>query len=64
MTSTQPSADAVGTPDGVIHTEDLTKVYAGTDLVAVDKLSLDVQAGEIFGLLGRTGQGRRRPSGC
>ena len=40
MTSRQPSADAVGTPDGVIHTEDLTKVYAGTDLVAVDKLSL------------------------
>jgi len=35
MTSTQPSAGAVGTPggewDGVIHTEDLTKVYPGTD---------------------------------
>ena len=58
MTSTQPSADAVGTPDGVIHTEDLTKVYAGTDLVAVDKLSLDVQAGEIFGLLGPNGAGK------
>src|ERR1700733_6792198 len=58
MTSTQPSADAVGTPDGVIHTEDLTKVYSGTDFVAVDKLSLDVQAGEIFGLLGPNGAGK------
>jgi ABC-2 type transport system ATP-binding protein len=58
MTSTQPSADGVGTPDGVIHTKDLTKVYAGTDLVAVDKLSLDVQAGEIFGLLGPNGAGK------
>jgi ABC-2 type transport system ATP-binding protein len=58
MTSTEPSADAVGAPDGVIHTEDLTKVYAGTDLVAVDKLSLDVQAGEIFGLLGPNGAGK------
>ncbi len=58
MTSTQPSADAVDTPDGIIHTEDLTKVYAGTDLVAVDKLSLDVQAGEIFGLLGPNGAGK------
>src|ERR1700728_2401954 len=58
MTSTQPSADAVGTPDGVIHTKDLTKVYSGTDFVAVDKLSLDVQAGEIFGLLGPNGAGK------
>jgi ABC-2 type transport system ATP-binding protein len=58
MTSTQPPADAVDTPDGIIHTEDLTKVYAGTDLVAVDKLSLDVQAGEIFGLLGPNGAGK------
>ena len=32
-----------------IHTEDLTKVYAGTDFAAVDKLNLDVRAGEIFG---------------
>ena len=58
MTSTRPSADAVGTPDGVIHTKDLTKVYSGTDFVAVDKLSLDVQAGEIFGLLGPNGAGK------
>ena len=58
MTSTQPSPGAVGAPDGVIHTEDLTKVYPGTDFVAVDKLSLDVQAGEIFGLLGPNGAGK------
>src|SRR5580700_3097733 len=42
-------------PDAVIHTEDLTKVYPGTDFAAVDKLSLDVRAGEIFGLLGPNG---------
>jgi ABC-2 type transport system ATP-binding protein len=58
MSTTQPSADAVGAPDGIIHTEDLTKVYPGSDFVAVDKLSLDVQAGEIFGLLGPNGAGK------
>jgi ABC-2 type transport system ATP-binding protein len=63
MTSTQPSAGAVGTPDGIIHTEDLTKVYPGTDFVAVDKLSLDVQAGEIFGLLGPNGAGKTTTAG-
>jgi ABC-2 type transport system ATP-binding protein len=63
MTSTEPSAGAVGTPDGIIHTEDLTKVYPGTDFVAVDKLSLDVQAGEIFGLLGPNGAGKTTTAG-
>ena len=63
MTSTQPSPGAVGTPDGIIHTEDLTKVYPGTDFVAVDKLSLDVQAGEIFGLLGPNGAGKTTTAG-
>jgi ABC-2 type transport system ATP-binding protein len=63
MSSTQPSAGAVGTPDGIIHTEDLTKVYPGTDFVAVDKLSLDVQAGEIFGLLGPNGAGKTTTAG-
>jgi ABC-2 type transport system ATP-binding protein len=63
MTSTQPSTGAVGTPDGIIHTEDLTKVYPGTDFVAVDKLSLDVQAGEIFGLLGPNGAGKTTTAG-
>ena len=44
-------------PDTVIHTEDLTKVYQGTDFAAVDKLNLDVKTGEIFGLLGPNGAG-------
>ena len=63
MTSTQPSAGAPGPLDGIIHTEDLTKVYPGTDFVAVDKLSLDVQAGEIFGLLGPNGAGKTTTAG-
>jgi ABC-2 type transport system ATP-binding protein len=63
MTSTQPPPGAVGAPDGIIHTEDLTKVYPGTDFVAVDKLSLDVQAGEIFGLLGPNGAGKTTTAG-
>ena len=50
-------------PDGVIHTEDLTKVYQGTDFAAVDKLNLDVQAGEIFGLLGPNGAGKTTTAG-
>jgi ABC-2 type transport system ATP-binding protein len=58
MASTQPSADAHGTSDGVIHTEDLTKVYPGSNFVAVDKLCLDVRGGEIFGLLGPNGAGK------
>jgi ABC-2 type transport system ATP-binding protein len=63
MTSTQPPPGAVGAPDGIIHTEDLTKVYPGTDFVAVDRLSLDVQAGEIFGLLGPNGAGKTTTAG-
>jgi ABC-2 type transport system ATP-binding protein len=46
-----------------IHTEDLTKVYAGTDFAAVDKLNLDVKTGEIFGLLGPNGAGKTTTAG-
>jgi ABC-2 type transport system ATP-binding protein len=60
-------ASATSTADdrvtAVIHTEDLTKVYQGTDFAAVDKLNLDVQAGEIFGLLGPNGAGKTTTAG-
>ncbi|HUC56271.1 MAG TPA: ATP-binding cassette domain-containing protein [Streptosporangiaceae bacterium] len=52
-----------GAPAAAIHTEDLTKVYPGTDFAAVDKLNLDVSAGEIFGLLGPNGAGKTTTAG-
>ncbi|HLI16343.1 MAG TPA: ATP-binding cassette domain-containing protein [Acidimicrobiales bacterium] len=48
---------------GVIHTEQLTKVYPGADFAAVDRLDLDVEAGEIFGLLGPNGAGKTTTAG-
>ena len=49
--------------DSVIHTEDLSKVYPGTDFAAVDQLNLDVGVGEIFGLLGPNGAGKTTTAG-
>ena len=51
----RPSLD--DTPsDAPIRTRRLTKKYG--DLVAVDKLDLEVRSGEIFGLLGQNGAGK------
>jgi len=64
-TSAPASATSRTNGDGaaVIHTEDLTKVYAGADFAAVDKLNLDVMTGEIFGLLGPNGAGKTTTAG-
>ena len=50
-------------PRSAIRTEALTKVYAGSDLTAVDRLDLDVSIGEIFGLLGPNGAGKTTTAG-
>jgi ABC-2 type transport system ATP-binding protein len=42
--------------EALVRTHGLTKRY--DDLVAVDRLDLDVQPGEIFGLLGQNGAGK------
>ena len=58
------AADQSGAVAGsAIHTEDLTKIYAGADFTAVDRLNLDVQVGEIFGLLGPNGAGKTTTAG-
>src|SRR5215470_14601104 len=67
MSIAQAPTSAADRPDGrakaVIHTEELTKVYPGTDFAAVDRLNLDVEAGEIFGLLGPNGAGKTTTAG-
>jgi len=67
MSTVETPASATHPPDtsppGIIHTEDLTKVYPGTDFAAVDRLNLDVSAGEIFGLLGPNGAGKTTTAG-
>jgi ABC-2 type transport system ATP-binding protein len=55
----QPAARRVAEPPDElvrISTRGLTKEYG--DLTAVDRLDLDVRAGEIFGLLGQNGAGK------
>jgi len=63
MSSARATGSAAGQQAGVIHTEDLTKVYPGTDFAAVDRLNLDIPAGEIFGLLGPNGAGKTTTAG-
>src|SRR6202046_597770 len=58
-----PAHPADGESGSVIHTQDLNKVYPGTDFAAVDHLDLDVAAGEIFGLLGPNGAGKTTTAG-
>jgi ABC-2 type transport system ATP-binding protein len=58
-----PAGGPGGKPEAVIHTEDLSKVYPGTDFTAVDQLNLDVWAGETFGLLGPNGAGKTTTAG-
>jgi len=65
-----PSGAATSPTDGegadgreVIRTVELTKVYPGMDVAAVDKLNLSVYAGEIFGLLGPNGAGKTTTAG-
>jgi ABC-2 type transport system ATP-binding protein len=67
MSTVEAPTNATRSPEanlpGIIHTEDLTKVYPGTDFAAVDRLNLDVSAGEIFGLLGPNGAGKTTTAG-
>ncbi len=58
-----PDASADGHRVQVIRTVALTKVYAGTDFAAVDRLDLSVLGGEIFGLLGPNGAGKTTTAG-
>jgi ABC-2 type transport system ATP-binding protein len=65
MTATvnAPRADEPGPTTAIIRTEGLTKVYAGSELKAVDGLDLTVERGEIFGLLGPNGAGKTTTAG-
>ena len=65
MTATVPIPSPAETSAGsaIIRTVGLTKVYAGSDLRAVDDLNLDVGEGEIFGLLGPNGAGKTTTAG-
>ena len=46
----------------MIHIENLVKRYG--NLVALDHLNLDIEEGEIFGLLGPNGSGKTTAIGC
>jgi ABC-2 type transport system ATP-binding protein len=64
VTASADGADSVDGADGtVIRTVELTKVYKDADFAAVDRLTLSVRAGEIFGLLGPNGAGKTTTAG-
>ncbi len=50
------------TTDSVLHIDQLTKSYRR--LVAVDDLSLTIEAGEFVGLIGPNGAGKSTTMGC
>ncbi len=62
-TETKTTIAGDGSVPAIVRTVDLTKVYAGSDFAAVDKLNLSVAAGEIFGLLGPNGAGKTTTAG-
>jgi ABC-2 type transport system ATP-binding protein len=55
-TTRRPRVEGDDRPRAPIRTRGLTKKYG--ELLAVDHLDLEVQAGEIFGLLGQNGAGK------
>ena len=50
-------AEPVGDPDLALDVRDLSHTF-GRDLLAVDRVTLRVEPGEIFGLLGADGAGK------
>lgn len=48
--------------ESIIQTQNLTKIYSGK--VAVNRLNLSINKGEVFGLLGPNGAGKPRRSLC
>jgi ABC-2 type transport system ATP-binding protein len=46
----------------MLRLENIRKTFDST--LAVDGLSLEIEKGEVFGLLGPTARARRRPSTC
>ncbi|GII97809.1 D-methionine transport system ATP-binding protein [Sediminihabitans luteus] len=58
---TAPAADAAGARPGepIIRFRDVTKVFrTGSEVRAVDGVTLDVLAGEVFGVIGYSGAGK------